>query len=71
VTVAVTPERCVGCGLCAAQFPTIFTMRPGGKAAVTQPRHTWSPLGDVAVRICPSGAISAEEHLPLARPLAS
>lgn len=69
VVVSVDSDRCVGCGLCAAQFPATFRMDPAGKAAVVAARHVWSPLGDVAIRGCPTGAISAEERLPIARPL--
>jgi NTE family protein len=70
VTVSIDQARCVGCGLCAAQYPAIFRMGPAGKAEVMMARHLWSPLGDQAVRTCPSEAISAEERLPVAHPLA-
>jgi NTE family protein len=60
VEVAVDRGRCVGCGLCAAQYPEIFAMADG-KASVRVPRQIWSPLGDAAVRACPTEAISAVE----------
>jgi len=69
VVLSVDPERCVGCGLCAAQFPATFRMGETGKAEVAVPRHIWSPMGDVAIRGCPTGAISARERLPAGGPV--
>ena len=60
VEVKVDQERCVGCGLCAALNPRVFTMDGNGRAAVRMRERTTTPLGDVAVRICPTCAISAE-----------
>ena len=60
VEVRVDQEKCVGCGLCAAMNPRVFAMDENGKAMVRMRERTTTPLGDVAVRICPTCAISAE-----------
>jgi NTE family protein len=60
VEVKVDRERCVGCGLCAAMNPRVFMMDDDGRAKVRIRELTTTPLGDVAVRICPTCAISAE-----------
>jgi ferredoxin len=61
----VNRERCVGCGLCAAMNPRVFMMDDDGRAKVRVQEFTTTPLGDVAVRICPTCAISAEVVPPL------
>ncbi|HKP30683.1 MAG TPA: patatin-like phospholipase family protein [Gemmatimonadales bacterium] len=63
VEVRVDQEKCVGCGLCAAMNPRVFAMDEHGKAMVRMREWTTTPLGDVAVRICPTSAISAETVL--------
>ena len=60
VEVRVDQEKCVGCGLCAAMNPRVFAMDEHGKAMVRMRERTTTPLGDVAVRICPTCAISVE-----------
>lgn len=60
VEVRLDQERCVGCGLCAAMNPRVFAMADNGRAVVRIREWTTTPLGDVAVRICPTSAISAE-----------
>jgi ferredoxin len=40
--------------------PRVFAMDENGKAMVRIRERTTTPLGDVAVRICPTCAISAE-----------
>lgn len=67
VEVRVDQKRCVGCGLCAAINPRVFAMEPNGRAAVRIRERTTTPLGDAAVRICPTRAISAVE-LPAGTP---
>lgn len=64
VEVRVDQQRCVGCGLCAAMNPRVFAMDDNGKAVVRVREWTTTPLGDVAVRICPTCAISAEPVPP-------
>jgi len=61
VDIAIDGERCVGCGLCAARYPATFAMAEGGKAVVRTARHRWSPVGDAAVRLCPTEAITSRE----------
>jgi ferredoxin len=63
VEVRLDRARCVGCGLCAAQYPATFGMASDGKAVVRIDRHVWSPVGDAAVRLCPTEAISASERV--------
>ena len=60
VEVRVDQKRCVGCGLCAAMNPRVFAMDSNGRAVVRMRERTTTPLGDVAVRICPTCAITAE-----------
>ena len=64
VEVRIDQTRCVGCGLCAAMNPRVFAMDDNGKATVRVREWTTTPLGDVAVRICPTCAISAEPVPP-------
>jgi len=66
VEVRVDQDRCVGCGLCAALNPRVFAMDEHGKAMVRVREWTTTPLGDVAVRLCPTCAISAEPVPPQA-----
>jgi len=63
VEVRIDPERCVGCGLCAAMNPRLFEMGSDGRAVVRSPRQTWTPVGDEAIRACPTAAISATDYL--------
>jgi NTE family protein len=64
VEVRVDQTRCVGCGLCAALNPRVFAMDENGRAVVRMRERTTTPLGDVAVRMCPTCAISAESLPP-------
>lgn len=64
VSLAIDPERCVGCGVCAAQAPESFLMGPDGKAHVRHPVQWWSPLGEWILRVCPTDAISATQLWP-------
>lgn len=59
VEITIDRPRCVGCGLCAARYPATFAMMSDGKAVVRLSRHRWSPVGDAAVRLCPSEAIAS------------
>lgn len=64
VEVRVDQKRCVGCGLCAALNPRVFAMDTNGRALVRMRERTTTPLGDVAVRMCPTCAISVEPVPP-------
>ncbi|HEX9894478.1 MAG TPA: patatin-like phospholipase family protein [Gemmatimonadales bacterium] len=61
VEVKVDSPRCVGCGLCVAMNPRAFMMDARGRAVVRREHQTWTPVGDAAVRACPTGAISVVE----------
>ena len=56
VRVEIDSRRCVGCGLCVALNPRAFEFDTLGRAAVTRAHQTWTPVGDAAVRACPTGA---------------
>jgi NTE family protein len=61
VEVRIDARRCVGCGLCAALNPRAFELDTLGRAQVRRPHQTWTPVGDAAVRACPTAAISVTE----------
>ena len=50
--------RCVGCGTCVVQAPKVFRLDARGKAEVTTPVQTWSPLQGSYVLNCQTSAIS-------------
>jgi NTE family protein len=56
--VLVDQERCVGCGTCVVQAPTIFRLGGRGKAEVHTPVQTWSPVEGAYALNCPTYAIS-------------
>ena len=56
--VLVDEQRCVGCGTCVVQAPKVFRLDARGKAEVTTPVQTWSPLQGSYVLNCPTSAIS-------------
>jgi NTE family protein len=56
--VLVDEKRCVGCGTCVVQAPKVFRLDARGKAEVTTPVQTWSPLEGAYVLNCPTSAIS-------------
>jgi NTE family protein len=56
--VLVDEKRCVGCGTCVVQAPKVFRLDARGKAEVTTPVQTWSPLQGAYVLNCPTDAIS-------------
>ncbi|HEX5385582.1 MAG TPA: patatin-like phospholipase family protein [Gemmatimonadales bacterium] len=64
VRVQVDETRCVGCGVCAAQAPTVFRLGRRGKAHVLAPVQQWSPLDEACVQGCPSGAITLDPAEP-------
>lgn len=60
VTLTVSEEKCVGCGLCAALAPTYMGMGSNGKAYVRIDDPVWaSPDGEFVYQ-CPTGAIEAD-----------
>lgn len=56
--VLVDEERCVGCGTCVLQAPTVFRLDERGKAQVQAPLQTWSPIDGAYLLNCPTFAIS-------------
>jgi ferredoxin len=56
--VLVDQERCVGCGTCVIQAPTVFRLGRRGKAEVHAPVQTWNALEGAYVLNCPTYAIS-------------
>ena len=56
--VLVDDARCVGCGACVVQAPTVFRLDARGKAEVHNPVQTWSPIDGAYVLNCPTSAIS-------------
>ena len=56
--VLVDDSRCVGCGACVVQAPTVFRLDARGKAEVHTPVQTWSPIDGAYVLNCPTYAIS-------------
>lgn len=59
VEVSVDRSRCIGCGICVMEAPSVFVLDPDRKARVLEPRQEWSPLDGGYVRSCPTFAISA------------
>lgn len=64
VRLSIDPERCIGCGICYARAPHIFTRDVSGKALVKAPMQWWSPVGDQVVRACPTEAIMVDQNWP-------
>ena len=56
VTINVDKEKCIGCMLCAANFPHIFTVKDG-KASINQDAIPTEEDADMAKTECPVGAI--------------
>jgi NTE family protein len=56
--VLIDEKRCVGCGSCVIQAPQVFKLDSRGKAEVTTPIQTWSPIDGAYVLNCPTYAIS-------------
>jgi ferredoxin len=56
--VLVDESRCVGCGSCVIQAPSVFRLDNRGKAEVLTPVQTWSPMDGAYVLNCPTYAIS-------------
>ncbi|MEO8293938.1 MAG: patatin-like phospholipase family protein [Gemmatimonadota bacterium] len=57
--IAVDQRLCIGCGICVAMAPKVFSLNSAGKAQVSMPRQTWSPVDGEYVLNCPTYAISA------------
>lgn len=59
VALAVSQEKCIGCGLCAALAPTYFGLGSTGKAFARTTVVEWSAADGDFVRQCPTLAIEA------------
>ncbi|MGH7664457.1 MAG: patatin-like phospholipase family protein [Gemmatimonadaceae bacterium] len=57
---SVNRNTCTGCGLCAAQAPTIMGLDDTGKAFPLATEVEWSPADGQFVSQCPVDAIAAE-----------
>jgi NTE family protein len=72
VSLDVSRERCVGCGLCAALAPNIMGLDSTGKAFARTRMVEWSPADGDFVGSCPTHAIIARTvrlaELPAASP---
>lgn len=67
VEVRVQRERCIGCGACVALAPPgMFVLDSEGKAVVTRPEQSWTPVSGWFIRHCPTYAISARPTEPSA-----
>jgi NTE family protein len=64
MVVRVERNRCIGCGACVARAPEIFAMGVDRIAVVRVERQWWSPMGDFLLGVCPTHAITAEQHSP-------
>ncbi len=65
VLVRVVPERCIGCGVCAARAPQIFELGPDRIARVKSERQWWSPVREGLLTMCPTHAIEAATTDPV------
>lgn len=57
VRIEIERGRCIGCGVCVIRAPEVFHLDNTGKARVTSPLQTWSPVDGASARDCPTGAI--------------
>jgi NTE family protein len=64
VELRIDRDLCTGCGVCYTRDAMLFGREPDGRAFVRQQRQWWSPLGDRAVRWCPTRAITFEQRWP-------
>lgn len=56
--IAVDRDRCTGCGLCAAHYPTLMGMDGQRRARPLEPVHNFSPADVSFARCCPVEAIA-------------
>jgi NTE family protein len=59
VTLSVSEEKCIGCGLCAALAPAYMGMGSNNKAYVRIEQPEWASPDGEFVHHCPTGAIVA------------
>jgi NTE family protein len=72
VELSVDPEKCIGCGICAALAPEVMEMGRDGKAHATMAAVEWSPADGDFVQECPTEAItvrSLDGTLETTRPM--
>jgi NTE family protein len=60
VSLEVSRERCIGCGLCASMAPTLMGLDSAGKAFARTKVAEWSPADGEFVGACPTNAILAK-----------
>lgn len=52
-------DKCIGCGLCAGNYPETFAMNAEGKAEVINPEENDENIK--SIDDCPVGAISSDK----------
>lgn len=62
VRIAVSRDKCTGCGQCIAMAPYAMTRGVDGKAVPTKSSFDWSPVDSDFTVHCPTGAIMIERR---------
>jgi NTE family protein len=60
IRLAVSSEKCIGCGVCTSLAPGIMAMDAENKAFPAKAEHEWSPADGEFVGQCPTSAITME-----------
>jgi NTE family protein len=60
VRVHVSPDKCIGCGICVALSPDLMALGPQRKAFAKRDSANWGPADGDFVHHCPTHAIAVE-----------
>jgi NTE family protein len=60
VRVHVSPDKCIGCGICVALSPDLMALGPQRKAFAKRDSVNWGPADGDFVHQCPTNAIAVE-----------